>query len=1012
MPLSSPLSRLRATLTTVPFVGGRVAGKLVAAWIVFGALLGGYWLQLDHSHATLVSQAESLTRLRALQTAHALALHTGALFRKLDYLSLHLGEHWLKEGVQGSRDAFLRAHSALPDDTLVGIDIADAEGRLLYSTVAARLPLDVERYGIADFEHFRVHLEGSEGLFVGQPYRGRMTGRWIVPFSRALVQAGRLHGVIVMSVSVDHLTRALKELYPGPTNVAALVLNDGRFLAHSSQTERAMGHSVPPDRPYLLDRTALQGNFDATAPLDGVERFYAWHRVPRFPVVAALGLSKAEALAPVLGAIRESRLRSGLSSLLLLAAAALISQLWRRHAHQGEELERAGERLEKLVGHFPGMAYQFLLRAHGSASMPYCSPGVRELYGVGPEGLKDSATNIFERVHADDLDRLRESIRTSAADLAPWRCEFRVRGARDRLRWLLGEANPERTPEGDTLWHGYVHDITDRRVAEQKLRDSEARLRQAVDAVRDGLWSWDLARDRIMLDERILDMLDRPELGSEMSYEAFRVLVHPADRQRQDDGLRVAPSAVPDTPVAADFRLRTGSGRWIWIHARGSVVETDTQGRARRLVGTFSDITARVAATQLRRALLDHSAAAIAMVDAHLEIVEANLRAHEIFSPPSTPIGGLKLTDLALHDDQASLIPQHYATLRAGGQINIELPLRDNRGKTRWFDAHGVMLDPEDPESDTVWTLVDISDKYRTRMALANERLRLKTVLERFPGGVLMEDQDGVISSVNRGFCELFDLAAPPEELMGMTHEALCQRLGTERSAWLHRPDAERAAEKRATVELEGAKGRTLEIDWLPIEHDGRRLGRVWLVRDITERKERERRLAELAATDPLTGLPNRRSFLAYMDAALDDARREPARGGALLMIDIDHFKRVNDTYGHPVGDEVLQHAAQLIRGGLRQHDRAGRLGGEEFAVLLDDVDAGTALALAERLRRTVAATPAATTAGAVPLTISVGLAAVSGVDAARVLGDADAALYRAKHGGRNRVCVAGSTPA
>ena len=68
MPLSSPLSRLRATLTTVPFVGGRVAGKLVAAWIVFGALLGGYWLQLDHSHATLVSQAESLTRLRALQT--------------------------------------------------------------------------------------------------------------------------------------------------------------------------------------------------------------------------------------------------------------------------------------------------------------------------------------------------------------------------------------------------------------------------------------------------------------------------------------------------------------------------------------------------------------------------------------------------------------------------------------------------------------------------------------------------------------------------------------------------------------------------------------------------------------------------------------------------------------------------------------------------------------------------------------------------------------------------------
>jgi diguanylate cyclase (GGDEF)-like protein len=76
-----------------------------------------------------------------------------------------------------------------------------------------------------------------------------------------------------------------------------------------------------------------------------------------------------------------------------------------------------------------------------------------------------------------------------------------------------------------------------------------------------------------------------------------------------------------------------------------------------------------------------------------------------------------------------------------------------------------------------------------------------------------------------------------------------------------------------------------------------------------------------------------------------------PTRRSALLMIDIDHFKRVNDTHGHQIGDQVLQHAARLIRAGLRQHDRAGRLGGEEFAVLLDDVDVETALVLAERLR-------------------------------------------------------------
>ena len=162
------LARPSADVAAI-FRGDRVVGRLLGAWMALAVVLGGYWIQLDLSHAALVSQAENLTRLRALQTAHALALHTGALFRKLDYLSLHLGEHWLKEGPQGARDALVRAHLALPEDALVGIDVADAEGRLLYSTVGERLPLELERYGIADFGHFRVHLEGDKGLFIGQP---------------------------------------------------------------------------------------------------------------------------------------------------------------------------------------------------------------------------------------------------------------------------------------------------------------------------------------------------------------------------------------------------------------------------------------------------------------------------------------------------------------------------------------------------------------------------------------------------------------------------------------------------------------------------------------------------------------------------------------------------------------------------------------------------------------------------------------------------------------------------
>ena len=182
MPLPSFLSRPSAALTAI-FRNERVVGTTIAAWLILAALFGGYWVQLERSHAALVSQAETLTRLRALQTAHALALHTRALFRKLDYLSQDLGEHWLKEGREGSREALLRAQLALPDGTLAGINVADAEGRLVYSTVGEQTPLALERFGIADYAHFRVHLEGRERLFIGEPYRGRMTGTWIVPIS-------------------------------------------------------------------------------------------------------------------------------------------------------------------------------------------------------------------------------------------------------------------------------------------------------------------------------------------------------------------------------------------------------------------------------------------------------------------------------------------------------------------------------------------------------------------------------------------------------------------------------------------------------------------------------------------------------------------------------------------------------------------------------------------------------------------------------------------------------------
>jgi diguanylate cyclase (GGDEF)-like protein len=169
-------------------------------------------------------------------------------------------------------------------------------------------------------------------------------------------------------------------------------------------------------------------------------------------------------------------------------------------------------------------------------------------------------------------------------------------------------------------------------------------------------------------------------------------------------------------------------------------------------------------------------------------------------------------------------------------------------------------------------------------------------------------------------------------------------------------------------------------------------------------------RIQHLTHRDPLTGALNRRAF----ELALAEAQAQLQRGHgfALVMIDIDHFKRINDEHGHPAGDAALQHCVRVWQAGLREVDRLGRLGGEEFCALLPlgaPADLATAAAVAERLRAQLQAQPLRWKAVELQLSASFGVALpVAGDPLCEVgLARADAELYRAKAEGRNRVCVA-----
>ncbi len=184
--------------------------------------------------------------------------------------------------------------------------------------------------------------------------------------------------------------------------------------------------------------------------------------------------------------------------------------------------------------------------------------------------------------------------------------------------------------------------------------------------------------------------------------------------------------------------------------------------------------------------------------------------------------------------------------------------------------------------------------------------------------------------------------------------------------------------------------------------------GTLWhgFITDVTERKRLDAELQEFATTDFLTQLPNRRHFMSHIEAELTRIQRGNCQSAAVLMCDLDHFKSINDQWGHAVGDLALKHFANILREQLRKSDLAGRVGGEEFAVVLGDASLSDAQGFALRVQQQLAQTPLQQGAQRIALTVSIGIAAMcaSDVSVDTSLSRSDLALYSAKENGRNRI--------
>jgi diguanylate cyclase (GGDEF)-like protein/PAS domain S-box-containing protein len=403
--------------------------------------------------------------------------------------------------------------------------------------------------------------------------------------------------------------------------------------------------------------------------------------------------------------------------------------------------------------------------------------------------------------------------------------------------------------------------------------------------------------------------------------------------------------------------------------------------------------------------LVAYSSDIITVLDAEGRVVYSSPAALRLFGYEPGFMYGQSAFDLVHPDDVDRVLTQFLEELaRTGPGSPVEFRMRHADGSWRHVEALGHNRLDDPAVRGVVINTRDVSERVRVEEALRESEERFRGAFERAPIGIVITDQEGRILRCNDALAVLLGYA--PDDLVGRTvHE-------------LTHPDDRPGGQDRLTRLFAGEcsnyqlEKRYLHADghsvWVSVSvavmHDqgGAPLFSIGHIQDVTERKAFSEMLAHQALHDPLTGLPNRSLFLDQLRLA---QRRFRRANTAVLFLDLDHFKMINDSLGHDAGDQLLVVISDRLRRNLRPNDSVARLGGDEFTVLCHDIrDPGTAMRTAERILRDVAQ-PVKLARGEVFVTASLGIA-LSGSrpqDPESLLRDADAAMYRAKEHGRAR---------
>ena len=586
----------------------------------------------------------------------------------------------------------------------------------------------------------------------------------------------------------------------------------------------------------------------------------------------------------------------------------------------------------------------------------------------------------------------------------------------------------------------------------KKHAKKEQRLSYAINGSQDGLWDWNIKTDKVYYSPRWEQILGYEEHSVALNLETWRSSLHPDDAKMVLDGLEL--HLYGDAPrFVEEFRLRNAAGDWVWVQGRGQAVEFDESGAPTRAVGTMSDISDRKRIESALQSLLAGTSDTVGMDFfkslAHtlsdvlrtrfVLLAKLDETNHDLLKPLAVwdshfteKCGNCSVTgtpcELTVSEGEhfiksglQDLFPGDEMIKRLDAESYMGVAMKDHEGK-----VIGVLV-LVDSHKASAWKIdlarailpvfaarasAELERQYIDDQ-LINQKEQAQVTLHSIADAVITTDSHGYIDFMNPVAEKLTGWSI--NESLGKHLNEVCIESDTDENGSLQDVVDQCLKSGHSSLgignlRITDRQGKVSDIEQSvsPIKNSKNQLlGVVVVFRDVSDTREMARQMSWQATHDSLTGLVNRREFELQLQQLIEIAKQEN-KNNALLYLDLDQFKVVNDTCGHTAGDELLRQVTLIISDNTRQADTLARLGGDEFGVLLRGCDATIAQATAQKIIQAVQDFRFAWEGKFFHIGASVGVVEITPQteNINTVMKEADIACYAAKDHGRNRVHV------